>query len=179
MTLKASFRAWRWMFAVAMATTLCWSVSAWADDGQDSVSAEQLYKMERLAALDADLPGAIQALAGQWAPQSGQSVEELFKLFRSASTDQLLALQDATSIDEVDRILLGDDGGTVDPLTLGSLSQDLVYSPVQPCRIVDTRFAASGELPVSAELPIARRSWFSAGHEPLERYVKMGSSPRV
>ncbi len=135
---------------VAVTTTLCLTVSVWADGGEESLSAEQLYKMERLAALDADLPGTIQALAEQWAPQSGQSVDELIKLFRSASSDQLLALQDATSVEEVDGILLGDDSGTVNPLILGSLTRDYVYTAVRPCRIVDTRFAVGGGVPIPA-----------------------------
>ncbi len=147
MTLKASFRAWRWMFAVALATTLCWSLPVWADDGVD---AERLYKMERLAALDADLPGAIQALAEQWSGPSGFSADELFKTFQRASSDQLLALQDATSINEVDRILLGGESDTVNPLTLGSLFRDYVYTPVEPCRIVDTRIAVGGGNPIPA-----------------------------
>ncbi len=138
---------------LAVTTALCLTVSVWADGGEEPISAEQLYKMERLAALDADLPGAIQALAEQWAPQSGLSVEELFNTFRSASSDQLLALQDATSVDEVDRVLLGDGAGTVDPLTLGNLSEDLVYSPVRPCRIVDTRFAVGAVFPYQLVVP--------------------------
>lgn len=45
------------------------------------------------------------------------------------------------SDDKVITMLASDKGGTITPQVLGSLDNDLVYTPVQPCRILDTRLA--------------------------------------
>ena len=37
-------------------------------------------------------------------------------------------------------------GGTPTPQALGALSNDLVYTPIQPCRIIDTRSTAAGSI---------------------------------
>lgn len=41
-------------------------------------------------------------------------------------------------------------GGTPTPKTLGALSNDLVYTPIQPCRILDTRSTAAGAIPANS-----------------------------
>lgn len=46
------------------------------------------------------------------------------------------------------KVMFGAAGDTVAPAKLGDLTQDLVYTPVAPCRIVDTR--ATGAGPIAA-----------------------------
>jgi hypothetical protein len=52
-----------------------------------------------------------------------------------------MRLSDAKAIDIL--AAAEDDAGT---LALGSLAQDLVYTPIQPCRIIDTRSTAFGAI---------------------------------
>lgn len=52
-----------------------------------------------------------------------------------------MRLSDAEAIDAL--AAAEDDAGT---LALGSLSQDLVYTPIQPCRIIDTRNTGFGAI---------------------------------
>lgn len=56
-----------------------------------------------------------------------------------ADDSKLLALQDAVSFDEVIDILEGDT-----PEVQGDSTRDLVYTPVAPCLIVDTRSGGGG-----------------------------------
>ena len=69
---------------------------------------------------------------------------EFTTALNNASDAQLLNIQNATSYDAVRAILLGRSvpvipEGVIGTETLGSLTQDLVYTPVFPCRIFDTR----------------------------------------
>jgi hypothetical protein len=50
------------------------------------------------------------------------------------------------SDDKAITMLASGKGGTVTPQVLGSLSNDLVYTPIQPCRIVDTRNTLAGPI---------------------------------
>lgn len=65
---------------------------------------------------------------------------EMAPAFAEASMEELKAAAAANSFDEMNRLLLG---GTVGDGTdaLGDTAADLVYVPVTPCRLFDTRLA--------------------------------------
>jgi hypothetical protein len=56
----------------------------------------------------------------------------------SLSVSKLQDLQKAATLDELSAAVAA---ASVEPQTLGSSSEDLVYKPIAPCRYVDTRFA--------------------------------------
>jgi hypothetical protein len=70
-------------------------------------------------------------------------VEEFTEALNAASDAQLSGIENAGSYDDVRAILLGGAVSSLEGVTgteaLGDLDQDLVYSPVFPCRIFDTR----------------------------------------
>ncbi len=113
---------------------------------QDLEDPAQQYHRERLAAIDADREAVVQTLAQQWASVSGENIESLAaSILHNTTAEDLVTIQDATSFDQIRTILLNAPAGeTVTPLTLGDLNEDLVYTPVTPCRIVDTRFGGGG-----------------------------------
>lgn len=70
--------------------------------------------------------------------------EQLELSLMVADDDQILAASEASSLEEVNAILLGApvaSGELVGPAALGSTSGDLTFTPVTPCRIIDTRLA--------------------------------------
>ncbi len=114
--------------------------------------ADQQYQEQRLAAIEADRQGVVGELAHRWAVLSGENVEALVVMFGRLSDPELLAIQDATDIHHVRRILISQPtnanlGTSVEPLILGALDRDFVYTPVAPCRVVDTRFGGGGVIP--------------------------------
>ncbi|NOT87227.1 MAG: hypothetical protein HOP03_03485 [Lysobacter sp.] len=58
-------------------------------------------------------------------------------------------LSDSQAIDRLAKIAPGASASRADIVVakFGDLNQDLVYTPVQPCRIVDTRITAAGTIP--------------------------------
>ncbi len=81
----------------------------------------------------------ISSLLGMWAPEPGQSTEQLAIALRMATTAQLTRAREARSLDEVSSIL-----GGARTNALGSTTGDYVYTAVAPCRIFDTRNAGGG-----------------------------------
>ena len=112
-----------------------------------AAQAAEANQSAALAGVAADRYGTIAGIVAVWAP-SWDGIDgweaDITAALNSASNEQLVAIQGASSYDAVRAILQGQpapvslDGvsGTED---LGSLTQDLVYSPVFPCRIFDTR----------------------------------------
>jgi hypothetical protein len=93
-----------------------------------------------LAALNADRFGTIEGIKAIWG-DAGDFVEVL----NSANDKQLIDIQNASSFDDVRAILQGrevalDLDGVIGTEQLGERTRDLVFTPVVPCRIVDTRF---------------------------------------
>lgn len=66
--------------------------------------------------------------------------KEMAPAFAGASMEELEAAAGAKSFDDMNRLLLG---GTIEDGTnaLGDIATDLVYVPVTPCRLFDTRLA--------------------------------------
>lgn len=73
-------------------------------------------------------------LAEYWATQSGEPVENLEQLFDNATTEQLIAISQASVYEQVQAALD----------SLGDTDRDYVFTPVKPCKIVDTRFGGGG-----------------------------------
>ena len=63
---------------------------------------------------------------------------EMAPAFAEASMEELKAAADAKNFDTMNRLLLGGESGTN---ALGDAAADLVYVPVAPCRLFDTRLA--------------------------------------
>ncbi len=135
-----------WLCVIAIAMTGIGAVPLAAQSTQEQ------HRSERLSALAADFENVVNSLAQQWAQPSGESESALLEMFGALSLSQLLAIQDATSFNDVRLIVLGLEPGNTDflaaleaspvePLKLGSLDRDFVYTPVTPCRIVDTRLS--------------------------------------
>ena len=104
----------------------------------DDVSQAQF--LADLAALEADRFGAIEGIKAIWGDN-----EDFVGALNGANDEQLIDIQNASSFDEVRAILQGresvlDLDGIIGTETLGDRTRDLVFTPVVPCRIVDTRF---------------------------------------
>lgn len=96
-------------------------------------------------------------LASQWSadfaalPAGRQrSHEQLASAFWELRSDRLFAASLAAKVEAVEEILseAAKEKSAVRPVTkaLGDTDRDLVYTPVTPCRIVDTRSGAGGTL---------------------------------
>ena len=90
-----------------------------------------LQSQDVLEEIAANREATITDLAEIWAPQLGESVEFLLQTFRGATNEQLLAIDLANSSEDVLEIL-------------GDVDKDLVYTPVTPCKILDTRYGGGG-----------------------------------
>ncbi len=102
-----------------------------------------------VAAISADREGTIADIVNRLGTTDGTGQFEAN--LRLASADQLYEISNANSYQEVSNILLfgsasGADTLGVIELAIGQTSQDFVYTPVAPCRVVDTRFGGGGVL---------------------------------
>jgi hypothetical protein len=103
-------------------------------------------RAEGLAEIEADREGAVYEAINMWMSdaEAEGSAEQLIDAVNRATSEQLLAISEAESYEQVNAILLGQPAtneGVSQPLALGDLNTDLVYTPVSPCRIFDTRLA--------------------------------------
>ena len=103
---------------------------------------------------DAQRAQLSQALVKKWSghvqatyKMNGQAwATEMAPAFAEASMEELKAAAGASDFDDVSRLLLGQpvlkrEAGVSNPNALGNAATDLVYVPVTPCRILDTRLA--------------------------------------
>ena len=97
-----------------------------------------------------DRYGAITGILATWGAAVGGGAEweaEVGQALNNATDETLLAIQNATSYDEVRALLMGFPVSKLDGMSatevLGAINQDLVYSPVFPCRIFDTRIVTA------------------------------------
>ena len=100
---------------------------------EDSEAALTGGVVDRYNAILDDRDGMVKDLAEYWATQSEESVETLEQIFSKANTQQLLAIDQSTVYEQVQAAL-----------DLGDVNRDLVFTPVAPCAIVDTRFGGGG-----------------------------------
>lgn len=128
------------IYSTLLATCLAFSVSglAFADQGTDAdlaTSAASGYDepapIDRAAMID--------ELVAQWGSDD-VTAYQLRATLEHISDSKLVAVWQADSVDAVNTILTG--AADLDgPLALGDTDQDYVFTPVSPCRIVDTRTA--------------------------------------
>ncbi len=59
-------------------------------------------------------------------------------------------LSDTQAIDRLAKLAPGANAASAVAAKFGDLNQDLVYTPIQPCRIVDTRNTAAGQIAANA-----------------------------
>lgn len=107
---------------------------------------DELY-MAALNSITSDRDGVISGIVSVWEANTGYDQvwkEQFTDALNSATDAQLLNIQSADSFDDVRAILQGRETpvsleGVSSPEALGDLSSDLVFTPVVPCRIFDTR----------------------------------------
>lgn len=108
---------------------------------EQALSAQQ--SQERLAAIQADRSAAIAAIMARYSSALPDGGNELQRALAKVPADVVLKASEAATLPELDRVLFGRAAAGVSPSldALGSGSSDLVYFPVTPCRLVDTRLA--------------------------------------
>jgi hypothetical protein len=128
-------------------------------DGADQAALAQQQELSRIEGARAQV---IREILDQWSsslrPANWEMNDDgglgaLTAALRRASAERLLAASRAQSFDELEALLgaRGEDPGMVRlepgqaiPSTLGSTAGDLVFTPLTPCRIIDTRLASGG-----------------------------------
>src|SRR5579863_2865891 len=121
---------------------------------------EQPPYIEKLQQVIKDPAGYAAMIASRWQAAARASgrwddtyAEEIQGALMKLQPDNLLAAGEASSYEGMMRVLATGSatprrapGPNLEllPRALGDLADDMVYTPVTPCRIVDTRFAAAG-----------------------------------
>jgi hypothetical protein len=133
--------------ALALLPLLSLSPPAYAQSPQKgmTLSPAEIARREALKQIETNRAAYVSALLEKWntaALAKGFHPHwkiEAFPTLMALSAEQLLAANAAQSFEKF-RVLV-----TIGVPFLGSLAADLVYTPVTPCRVLDTRFA-SGSL---------------------------------
>jgi hypothetical protein len=148
-----------WVVVIAATTTamlVAAGAAAQVADGARSVGV--VAEEQALASIRADRAGAVRQILERWRSHLGPAdpannddggLAELAGALHRATPERLLAASRAESYDEVRGLLarreepavIALEPGQAVPNTLGSTSGDLVFTPITPCRILDTRFA--------------------------------------
>ncbi|MFB3854693.1 MAG: hypothetical protein ACE148_12810 [Vicinamibacterales bacterium] len=102
-------------------------------------SQEKLQYQARVAAALQNRAAVEQAIVQKWAAVAEDGGVELATALSRLSIDRLLLAEDAQNHDDLNAAIFGPISD--DPLSIGSSSTDLVFFPVTPCRIFDTRVA--------------------------------------
>jgi hypothetical protein len=112
-----------------------------------------------LANVERSREAVIAEIVGRWRETMDAKVDavgwdkELTTFLRAASAEKVAAASLAKSYTEVGEALFGRwrgpdvialEEGELIPQVIGSPTDDLVFTPVTPCRIIDTRFATGG-----------------------------------
>ena len=108
--------------------------------------AQEAYQADQTrTAIARNKEGVVQGLMDRWRSEIGETQKGLdgfAAAFTRADAEKLVQLTQAKSWDGVVATLLG-----MNPeATLGSTSSDLVFTPVTPCRVMDSRFGAGAWL---------------------------------
>ena len=120
----------------------------------DERRAVYMAHQEELNKIQENRQGVIQDIVNLWVNESSDNTnlnhrkDEITGALNKASNGDLLKIQNAESYNEVVAILRGDkqslsvssaSNNVTAPQALGDATADLVYTPVFPCRIFDTR----------------------------------------
>jgi len=119
----------------------------------DSASVAK-YAPSPLLAIDKNRATVIERIVAQWGEPLAQSSaalspEQLRTMLSGLRSDHLLAASLAGNLDGLRKVLANALTSTdvkaslVQPKVLGDPSDDLVYTPVVPCRILDTRYGTA------------------------------------
>lgn len=112
-------------------------------DGGATLSPQEIERRESLKEIEGSRGAYVSALLGKWhaaALEKGFHPSwqiEGFARLVSLSAEQLLAANGAESFEKFSEIV-----GIGAPV-FGDLAADLVYTPVTPCRVLDTRFGVA------------------------------------
>jgi hypothetical protein len=153
-----SARAARWAvvcFVVVMAVggrAASAQTAARPADGQEAAS--RALRHERLRQVETDKAAYAAAIVARWedsAREAGRvddrSARDLRDALARLDAETLLAAGEASSYKAVMALVAtGRATESPEPDSLGDPQDDLVYTPLTPCRIVDTRLAADGAL---------------------------------
>jgi hypothetical protein len=167
------------LFVRAAAITLITGVSAGslaqATNGGASDPA-QVARQQELATIKADRSVIVSEIVEQWTSSltpadpvlnDDGGLAALMGALYSATPEALLAASEAQSYDEVLALVSSQtqgpavialEPGALIPEVLGSTGSDLVFTPITPCRIVDTRIATGGW---SGKIGPNSGNWFS------------------
>ena len=106
----------------------------------------------------------VEIILGTWESHLElEEVERLETVLSAADTANLRSAMDVLDYDSMIAALSGapvtkgEDGWNI--LELGDANQDLVYTPIEPCRIVDTRMPSSRGGPIGADSARSFYSW--------------------
>jgi hypothetical protein len=118
--------------------------TAWAESqtaGSDLAALQAAQeRQERMAAIEADRSSVVAEIVARFAGRTDDGGAELQRALARVSADVVLKVSEAKSMREVDSAIFGKSGG-VSPNSLGAPDSDLVFFPLTPCRLVDTRLA--------------------------------------
>lgn len=133
-----------WLSIITLGLILIGMPLLYAEEEEPSQAdvAYQEAVQDRMADLEeiaANRDAVMEEIVGTWSADANGWQEQFSINVSMADDSKLLALRNAVSFDEVITIL---DGNT--PELLGDPSADLVYTPVTPCKIVDTRSGGGG-----------------------------------
>jgi hypothetical protein len=148
------------LIAVATQSTLATAIDGRATDVKSSSSLA--IQPSALLTIDQNRTTVVDRVVSHWGDalagsDAGLDKDQLRALLTGLRSDQLLAASLAGSLDGLRNVIANAlttnapvAAGLVHPKALGDAVADLVYTPVTPCRIVDTRsvggaFAGGGE----------------------------------
>ena len=111
-----------------------------------SVATANDVDLNLLTEINTDRDEVVRRYAETWYEASGEDESTLLLAFNGLNTNQLLAINDTASFDEVRAILLGlqnQESVAAKGVSqkLATTGQDLLYTPVVPCRIINTNNA--------------------------------------
>jgi hypothetical protein len=136
-----------------------------------STGADWAQYQGQLQQVLADKAAYATAIVQRWEPDARASGRwddnystELFNALMSLQPANLVAAGQATSYKGVLNVIATGSaakGPSGPPLFLGDIGDDLVYTPIAPCRIVDSRFATRGDWPLPVQAGFKQ---FQGGH---------------
>jgi hypothetical protein len=139
--------SWQPFARIAIAVSLSLSVIPPASAQNDPASRGDDPHRTRLQQVAQDKGGYAAAIVARWQDAARSSGKwdlhyavDLFAALMKLGPENLLAAGEATSYEAMTAVLMAGSLAQA-PQSLGDFAADLVYTPVTPCRIVDTRNA--------------------------------------
>jgi hypothetical protein len=155
----------------ALALLLSCSTFAANQDEARETGGRDVLAASALLAVDQNRTTIVERIVNEWgdkliAAGTGVSRDQLKEMLFAMRADQLLAASLAGSLDGLKSIFVAAtprtgkakiaDAGGITPSALGDANSDLVYTPVTPCRLFDTRLSQGG---MGTPTPGVRRTY--------------------